>query len=91
MSLIVRINDNLSDCKICVTAGDTANSGDHGVLTILIEGHPPISKSVNLIYPPQLVCFENTPKDGKVHSVKATLVSMKDSNSDYSIISLCNV
>jgi hypothetical protein len=90
MSLIVRINDNLNDCKICVSAGDTSNSGDQGTLTVLIEGHSPMSKSVSLVYPPQQVYFENTPKDGKVHTVKATIVSMKDSNSDYSIIELCS-
>lgn len=90
MSLIVRIQDPITDCQIGVVVGDAANRGTKGTLTVLIDGHVPMVKVVDLVYPPKLELFPNTPKDGKVHTVTATLVSLNDTNSDYAVIQLCN-
>ena len=90
MSLIIRLSETLEDGKISMKVGDTSKSNEEAVIVLHISGYPALIKTVNLSYPPEKICFEDTPKSGKTHHLVATVLVTKTgvTNMDHELIAL---
>lgn len=79
------------NCEITVNVGDHLDQGLVANLKIEIEGHPTLEKEVNLYYPPRKVSFPVTPRDGRVHTVKAILTANGNIKNQTRPLLFCNV
>ena len=97
MRPLIDFHSKVSNCKIAVTVGEATDSGNSGKITVVIaEGNGPndhkiMTKDVNnLGRTLQDLEFDETPRTGKIHVVKVTLVlDSRESKSDDELIQLC--
>lgn len=97
MNPIVDLHKTLTDCHIVASVAEASASNTSGKLTVVIaEGNGPndhlilVKDVTNLNQTLQQIVFSETPKTGKIHVVKATLVlASGESKMDEEIIKLC--